>query len=484
MKKKYIALILGTYLSYGLTGNIISNAQEIITDKSNIQKENTMIINEKIPQNMTKITKHPLTKEKVLVNTSIKNLNIADKNATEKTKKLLSYLKNVTKQNKFIFGQQNDVINSVKPNMLISSASEELKNSHNSTEEIQSVHDNLDSYFAHSNSKDLTGSITGMFGIDGLSLTGDETHLSNPEEALKKSINVSLKAAKEGALITLSCHMPNFSSENIQKLPNGKYDFTKCTYMDSCDFSGSIQDIMPNGKYHSEFTAYLDIIADYALALQKQDIPVLFRPFHENSGSWFWWGGEHLTPQESIDLFRYTADYLKNKGVHNFIYVYSPNGPVTNEQEYMLRYPGDDYVDILAFDQYIFYQKDNSSYNKEVFHSFQKSYENLNKIAKKHNKVAGIAETGAGITYPETNSNAGGLLMSDNKIFGKNWFKQVGQVAIDNDIAYCLIWANFNPYNCYIPYKYNNEYGHELCNDFIDFYNWDKVIFANNTNFY
>ncbi|WP_278933591.1 hypothetical protein [Megamonas funiformis] len=86
MKKKYIALILGTYLSYGLTGNIISNAQEIITDKSNIQKENTMIINEKIPQNMTKITKHPLTKEKVLVNTSIKNLNIADKNATEKTK--------------------------------------------------------------------------------------------------------------------------------------------------------------------------------------------------------------------------------------------------------------------------------------------------------------------------------------------------------------------------------------------------------------
>lgn len=37
--------------------------------------------------------------------------------------------------------------------------------------------------------------------------------------------------------------------------------------------------------------------------------------------------------------------------------------------------------------------------------------------------------------------------MSDNKIFGKNWFKQVGQVAIDNDIAYCLIWANFNPYN-------------------------------------
>lgn len=51
-------------------------------------------------------------------------------------------------------------------------------------------------------------------------------------------------------------------------------------------------------------------------------------------------------------------------------------------------------------------------------------------------------------------------------------------------MPYYLVWANFSPYNCYIPYKYNDNYGHELINEFIDFYNWDKSIFATETNFY
>ena len=59
-----------------------------------------------------------------------------------------------------------------------------------------------------------------MFGIDTLALAGDELHIKDPQKALNASIDVSLKAAKEGALITLSTHMPNFSSKNIKKLSN------------------------------------------------------------------------------------------------------------------------------------------------------------------------------------------------------------------------------------------------------------------------
>ena len=81
-------------------------------------------------------------------------------------------------------------------------------------------------------------------------------------------------------------------------------------------------------------------------------------------------------------------------------------------------------------------------------------------------------------------SSNDGLLISDNPIAGHNWFKRVSQIAIDNDMPYYLVWANFSPYNCYIPYKYNDNYGHELINEFIDFYNWDKSIFATETNFY
>lgn len=183
---------------------------------------------------------------------------------------------------------------------------------------------------------------------------------------------------------------------------------------------------MPNGKYNAEFTAYLDMIADYGLALQNENIPVLFRPFHENGGSWFWWGGEHLTPQESIDLYKYTADYLKNKGVHNFIYVYSPNGPVTDEKTYMSRYPGDDYVDILAFDFYDDYNEYPAKFKEDFFKNLDKSCATLTKIADKHNKIPAIAEAGMRIMKSDKSGNDG-FLKENNPILGHNWYKKVGK---------------------------------------------------------
>ncbi|ETJ25378.1 Mannanase, partial [human gut metagenome] len=57
--------------------------------------------------------------------------------------------------------------------------------------------------------------------------------------------------------------------------------------------------------------------------------------------------------QSYKNLFAYTVDYLRNtKNIHNFLYVYSPNGPFENDKEYLSRYPGDEYIDILAFDMY------------------------------------------------------------------------------------------------------------------------------------
>lgn len=77
------------------------------------------MVNPTIPKEMVKITKQPLNQEKVIVNKSTKNIVTADKDATDKTKELISYLREIAKQDKFIFGHQNDVINSVQPNMLI-----------------------------------------------------------------------------------------------------------------------------------------------------------------------------------------------------------------------------------------------------------------------------------------------------------------------------------------------------------------------------
>ena len=59
------------------------------------------------------------------------------------------------------------------------------------------------------------------------------------------------------------------------------------------------------GEYNEVFTAYLDIIVEYAKALEDENIPIIFRPFHENIGSWFWWVLRiMLKPKKFIPLYK------------------------------------------------------------------------------------------------------------------------------------------------------------------------------------
>ena len=82
--------------------------------------------------------------------------------------------------------------------------------------------------------------------------------------------------------------------------------------------------ILPGGKYNKVYTAYLDMIADYAKQVKSA---VLFRPFHENTGSWFWWGAAFCDPETYKNIFRYTVEYLRDtKNVHykpKFHHVYT-----------------------------------------------------------------------------------------------------------------------------------------------------------------
>ena len=63
--------------------------------------------------------------------------------------------------------------------------------------------------------------------------------------------------------------------------------------------------------------------------------------------------GAALCDKEAyINLYRYTVDYLKEQGVHNFLYVYGPGSEAANAVEYAQRYPGDAYVDMIGYDLY------------------------------------------------------------------------------------------------------------------------------------
>ncbi len=111
------------------------------------------------------------------------------------------------------------------------------------------------------------------------------------------------------------------------------------------DIREAVKDGTPENR---EFLAKLDLMAGELKKLRDARVPVLWRPFHECSGGWFWWGAKGAAPfiqAWRIMFERYTALHQ----LTNLIWVYNPTGTETRWREW---YPGDEYVDVVSFDYY------------------------------------------------------------------------------------------------------------------------------------
>ena len=369
---------------------------------------------------------------------------LVNPSSSQKTKELYSYLKDVVNNNKVIIGHQNAA--------------------------HMSVYKDAD---GGSDVKQITGSYPGLVGLDTLSLAGDEVGASSREEALKKSIELTKKVASEGAIITVSTHMPNFTDTRF-KVSEGVYDFTSANFLDCKNLGGNCVDaILDNTQATLAYNAYLDIIVEYAKGIDG--LPVLFRPLHENNGKWFWWGAMN-SPEKYRELFQYTVKYIISKGVDNFIYIYSPNGPILSIEEYAERYPGDEYVDIVAFDYYDDYLVAGQGYRDDFMVKLEATCNTINAFAIAHNKMGAISEVGSRVT--RENGKNDGLKLENNPMYGKNWYRLVAQVAIRTNMAYYLLWGNFSLDNFYMTFIIPGEFEHEMAKEFLDMYNDDYSIFA------
>lgn len=119
----------------------------------------------------------------------------------------------------------------------------------------------------------------------------------------------------------------------------------------------------------------MDIIASELKKFRDADIPVLWRPFHESDGEWFWWGAKG--PLTASRLYCLMFEYYTNTlHLDNLLWVW--NSSVKEA------YPGDEYVDIISMDIYL------SEYERTDYH---KQYEKLVQATSK-NKTAALAEIG------------------------------------------------------------------------------------------
>jgi len=224
-----------------------------------------------------------------------------------------------------------------------------------------------------------------------------------------------------------------------------------------CGQDSVVRSILPGGNNHTKFLTWLDRLSVFFHDLKDEKgelIPVIFRMFHEHTGSWFWWGAKQCTPDEYNELYRMTVKYLRDtKHVHNLLYAFSP-ADVTTEQEYLLRYPGDDWVDILGFDTYAFGtgRKDIDLYKQKMTAGLSI----VTKYAAKTGKIPVMAETGMeGIKLTDYFT---GVLLPIIKPF---------------KIGYVLFWRNAfnNPNHFYVPYA-----GHASAADFKKFTDTPGII--------
>ncbi|RNL55802.1 glycoside hydrolase family 26 protein [Pedobacter jejuensis] len=256
--------------------------------------------------------------------------------------------------------------------------------------------------------KDLTGEYPAVFGWDvsGLENSKKQNIDGVPFAKMQQYIK---KAYDLGTINTLSWHMDNPA--------NGK------TSWDTS--SVAVKSILPNGSKHLLYKSWLDKFAVFVKTLKGTDgksIPILFRPFHENGGGWFWWGTKSCAPKEYIALWRFTVNYLRDKKqLHNLIYVFNPCD-FKSEKEYLERYPGNEFVDVLSFDSYQYGGiEKGESFKLDLIEKLTIQ----NKIAKEHKKLSAIAETGL-VEIPDP-----------------NWWTNVFAKVIEaNKPSYVLFWRN------------------------------------------
>lgn len=199
----------------------------------------------------------------------------------------------------------------------------------------------------------LTGKYPGMWGGDyGFA---DSTHDIDNIKYRPLLVPEVIKQHNRGSIITLTYHQ---ASPNIGE---------------PCQFKSGVQnklskqqwtDIITDGtELNTIWKEYVDRLAIELKELQKQNIPILFRPYHEMNGNWFWWGGKEGS-QGFAKLWRMLyRRYTDYHGLNNLVWVWSPDKPWHGLKEY---YPGDSLVDIVSLD--IYPQKDTTvTFRKEWY---------------------------------------------------------------------------------------------------------------------
>jgi len=291
--------------------------------------------------------------------------------------------------------------------------------------------------------KDVCGDFPAIYGEDLSHIIQEEEFISYKDDDRFRYRIIS--AYERGAVITISWH---------QRDPDNRH-----YYASRINNEKIVSQILPGGIRHSDYKIRLKKAAEFFKSLRGENgeaIPLIFRPYHEHRGTWFWWGDGHCSVAEYNQLWQFTAHYLHNSlNVHNLLWAISPNLDHVNEEgEYFDRFPGNDYVDIYGADFY-----HNAPVPAALVIQYRQELNIVVKHALENDKIPSITEIGQE-----------GL--DDINWHTRMLINPIKHDSINNSIAYAVTWRNANSTHFHAPYP-----GHPSVPDFIDFYNDSYTLF-------
>jgi mannan endo-1,4-beta-mannosidase len=246
----------------------------------------------------------------------------------------------------------------------------------------------------------ITGNYPAIWGGDfGFA---DSTHDIDNIKYRPLLVGEIKKQHDRGAIIVMSYHQANpFIGE-------------------PCQFEGGIiskltddqwKEILTKGTpLYEKWRKQMDLFAGYLQQLNDAHIPIIFRPYHEMNGDWFWWCGRK-GPGGFIALWDQLYNYYtKEKHLDNLLWAWTPDKPWPDVADY---YPGDATVDLLGCDIYPI--KGETEVYPQAF------YDRMYKLA--HGKPLALTEQSVLPTTEQLQTQPwtwfmswGGMLFNDNKV--------------------------------------------------------------------
>lgn len=186
---------------------------------------------------------------------------------------------------------------------------------------------------------DVSGKYPALVGFDFLFATGRSESNAWNKDYTSMSVTLAEDLYRRGGIPAFTWHWRDPSRTTDEFYSN------QCTVKiaDALNADGSWN---TSSQLYQYFVKDIHSIADYFLQLQEAGVACIFRPLHEASGGWFWWG-RNKDADSFVKLFQLVYDEMvRVKGVHNVIWVWNAG---ENDTEWN---PGEAYYDIVSADIY------------------------------------------------------------------------------------------------------------------------------------